>query len=41
MTFFFAMAGVKDFLGSWREEAKEGYDEMAEALGKYMVKINK
>lgn len=27
------MAGVQDFIGSWREEAKEGYDEMAEALG--------
>lgn len=27
------MAGVQEFIGSWREEAKEGYDQMADALG--------
>ena len=26
--------GVQGFLGSWREEIKEGYDQMAEALGR-------
>lgn len=29
------MAGVQDFVGKWREESKEGYDEMADALGIY------
>lgn len=27
------MAGVQAFIGSWREEEKTGYDEMANALG--------
>ena len=31
------MAGVKGFLGSWREEVKEGYDHMADALGMYQI----
>jgi hypothetical protein len=26
--------GVEAFIGSWREEIKIGYDEMATALGK-------
>lgn len=29
------MAGVQGFIGSWREEEKTGYDEMANALGRY------
>ncbi|XP_052789484.1 uncharacterized protein LOC128223973 isoform X2 [Mya arenaria] len=27
------MSGVEAFIGSWREEEKEGYEEMASALG--------
>ena len=27
------MAGVDAFIGSWREELKIGYDEMATGLG--------
>ena len=27
------MAGVQAFIGSWREEEKEGFEAMAEALG--------
>lgn len=27
------MSGVEAFIGSWREEEKTGYDEMANALG--------
>ena len=27
------MSGVQQFLGSWREDEKIGYEEMADALG--------
>ena len=27
------MAGVQAFVGSWREEDKTGFNEMADALG--------
>lgn len=28
------MSGVQAFIGSWREEEKTGYDEMANAISK-------
>jgi hypothetical protein len=27
------MAGIQAFVGSWREEEKAGFNEMADALG--------
>ena len=29
------MTGVEAFVGSWREETKDGFDEMANTLGKF------
>lgn len=29
------MSGVQGFIGSWREEEKSGYDEMANAIGRF------
>lgn len=28
------MAGIQQFVGSWEETTKEGFEEMASALGK-------
>lgn len=33
------MAGIEAFIGSWREETKEGFDQMADALGIFIIKV--
>lgn len=30
------MAGLQQFVGSWQETEKNGFEEMANALGRYM-----
>lgn len=34
------MSGVEAFLGSWQEQSKEGFDEMATKLGKKLLPIS-
>lgn len=31
------MTGLDAFVGSWQEQSKEGFDEMASALGKLNI----
>jgi hypothetical protein len=33
------MSGLEAFIGSWQEQSKEGFDEMAKALGKSVLSL--